>query len=132
MTDLLAYFVSYNYVFEKLPFTIFDYQIPAHIAAFVVSFCISFPLGFFLNKFIVFTNSSLRGRVQLLRYGMAVVASIGLSYVLLRFFVEIIHFYPTPSKAITTVLVAIFSYFSQQYFTFKVKGKNASILEESK
>ena len=91
-------------------------QIGAHIAAFIVSFLISFTYCFIMNKFIVFTTSELRGRVQLFRYGLTVISCIGLNYLFLKLFVEAFGWYATPSKALTTALVAVYSYFTQQYF----------------
>jgi putative flippase GtrA len=119
--DLMAYFVSYNFIFKKQPVPIGDIFIGPHIAAFIVSFLISFPYGFFMNKFIVFTTSELRGRVQFFRYALTVVSCIGLNYLFLKLFVEAFGWYATPSKALTTALVAFYSYFTQQYFSFKVK-----------
>ena len=119
--DLVVYFVSYNFLFHKEPVQIGNIQIGAHIAAFIVSFLISFPYGFIMNKFIVFTTSELRGRVQLFRYGLTVISCIGLNYLFLKLFVEAFGWYATPSKALTTALVAVYSYFTQQYFSFKVK-----------
>ncbi len=121
LVDLICYNIAYYYWFEKMPIVVMHTTIGAHIAAFIVSFCISFPTGFFFNKFIVFTTSELRGLHQLFRYGLSVITSLGLSYVFLKICVEVICLEPTLSKFITTVLVAINSYFMQQYFTFKVK-----------
>lgn len=119
--DLFIYFVSYNYILHKemvqLPF----FDMSPHIAAFFMSFSISFPLGFLLSKYLVFQESNLKGRIQLFRYALLVSSCIVLNYVFLKFFVEICHIYPTPSKAITTAIVAVFSYITQRNFTFKVK-----------
>ncbi len=119
--DLLVYFVSYQFLFHKEPVPIGGIFIGAHIAAFIVSFLISFPYGFLMNKYIVFTSSELRGRVQFFRYGLTVISCIGLNYLFLKLFVEAFGWYATPSKALTTALVAVYSYFTQQYFSFKVK-----------
>lgn len=121
MLDLVVYFISYNYIFHKQPIEIGGITVGAHIAAFVISFLISFPYGFIINKYIVFTTSELRGRIQLFRYGLTVVSCIGLNYLFLKLFVEAFGWFATPSKAITTGLVAVYSYFTQQYFSFKVK-----------
>ncbi len=121
LVDLSVYFISYNYVFLKQPVQFFNLQFAPHIAAFIVSFLISFPMGFTLSKFVVFEKSELRGRVQLFRYILTVISCIGLNYLFLKLFVEGFGWYATPSKAITTLLVAIYSYFTQQYFSFKVK-----------
>ncbi len=87
----------------------------------MISFSISFPMGFALSKYLVFPESNLKGRVQLFRYALLVSMCILLNYVFLKFFVEWCHFYPTPSKVLTTAIVAVFSYISQRNFTFKVK-----------
>jgi len=97
--------------------------ISPHIAAFIMSFCITFPTGFLLNKYITFTQSDLRGHVQLFRYGVTVLMCIILNYLFLKLFVEFFGWYPTISKTITTVIVAIYSYFSQKHYTFKISNK---------
>ncbi|MEZ5018346.1 MAG: GtrA family protein [Flavipsychrobacter sp.] len=119
--DILIYFVAYNFILGKQPVPIGSIAITPHIAAFIISFSISFPLGFGLAKYIVFPESNLKGRVQLFRYALLVCMCILLNYVFLKLFVEYFHWYPTPSKIVTTAIVAVFSYISQRNFTFKVK-----------
>ncbi|HTN44950.1 MAG TPA: GtrA family protein [Flavipsychrobacter sp.] len=119
--DIFIYFISYNFVLQKQPVHTFWITISPHIAAFMISFSISFPLGFLLSKYVVFTESNLKGRIQLFRYIVLVSMCILLNYVFLKFFVEWCGFFPTASKILTTGIVAIFSYISQRNFTFKVK-----------
>ncbi|MFZ9261993.1 MAG: GtrA family protein [Chitinophagaceae bacterium] len=117
--DLFLFFVFYNFVIQKqfvsLPFV----TVSPHIASFLLAFLISFPVGFYLNKTIVFQESYLRGRVQLFRYFLTVCLSLILNYVFLKFFVEKLKFYPTPSKFLTTFFVVGVSYVSQKYFSFR-------------
>lgn len=120
---IVLYAVFYNFVLQKEPIPITDtIKITPHVAAFIMSFCINFPTGFALSKYIVFTQSNLRGRIQLFRYALLVGVCIVLNYVFIKLFVEICGFYPTPSYILTSVIVAVFSYVSQRNFTFKVKG----------
>ena len=121
MLDILIYFIGYHFILEKQPVETPFITISSHIAAFMISFSISFPMGFALSKYLVFPESNLKGRVQLFRYALLVSMCILLNYVFLKFFVEWCHFYPTPSKVLTTAIVAVFSYISQRNFTFKVK-----------
>ena len=130
MLDLIVYFLSYNFIFQKQPVPLGAAHIGAHIAAFGVSFLVSFPYGFFMNKYIVFTSSSLKGRVQFFRYTLIVISCIGLNYIFLKLFVEFFHWYATPSKALTTALVAVYSYISQQLFSFKSHKTNTDFIEE--
>jgi hypothetical protein len=96
--------------------------ISAHIAAFLIVFPITFTSGFILAKYITFKTSELKGRIQLFRYGVTVSGSILLNYVFLKLFVEYLGWYATFSKGITTIIVVIYSYLSQRYFSFKTAG----------
>lgn len=120
--NLLIFFISYNYLFKKevvyLPFSL---AMEPHIAAYVMAFLITFPSGFYLSMFVVFPESHLRRRIQLFRYLLVVLGSLCLNYILLKTFVEVFHWYPTPSMIVNTVLVVTFSYISQRYFSFRTR-----------
>ena len=122
--DILLFFIGYNFIFKKqmveLPFIV----ISPHIAAFLMAFFFSFPTGFFLMRYVVFKESSLKGRVQLFRYFISVCFSLFLNYFFLKIFVEQLHIYPTVSKVIITFIVVGFSYLAQKYFSFKTEKKN--------
>jgi putative flippase GtrA len=81
-------------------------------------------MGFFLMKFVVFTESNTRGRVQLFRYFMVFVSSLVLNYFCLKLFVEYLHIFVMLSQIMTTVIIILFSYLFQKHFTFKVKFHN--------
>jgi putative flippase GtrA len=124
LLDIFLYFIFYNFVLDQQMLDLGIITISPHIAAFMMSFCITFPLGFLLAKYITFTQSVLRGHVQLFRYGVTVAMCIVFNYVFLKLFVEVFRWYPTFSKVVTTVLVAVYSYFSQKHFTFKTVAKD--------
>lgn len=119
LLDISLYFLCYNFVLQK---QIVDLQIVAispHIAAFLIVFPVTFFTGFLLAKYITFTNSDLRGRIQLMRYLLSVSGSIFLNYFFIKLLVEFGGLWPTLSKIITTVIVVIYSYFVQKFYTFK-------------
>jgi len=125
--DIVLYFIMYNFVLHQqmvhLPFV----TITPHIAALFMSLAITFPTGFLLSKYVVFSESNLRGRTQLFRYFMLVSACILLNYVFMKLFVEHLHIYPTISKIFTTFFVVCFSYLTQKKFTFKVKPEKLKL-----
>lgn len=121
MFDLILYFIFYQYVLDKQIVELGIVAISPHIAAFIIVFPITFSTGFLLGKYVTFTASELKGRIQLFRYGLTVAGAILLNYVFLKFFVEYAGIYATPSKAITTILVVIYSYVLQRYFSFKME-----------
>lgn len=118
--DIFLYFITYNFILNKQIVQFGFVAISPHIAAFVFVFPVTFAIGFLLSKYITFTDSTLRGRVQLFRYGLTVFGSIVLNYLLLKLFVEVCEWYPTISKIVTTVIVVGYSYVCQKYFTFKI------------
>jgi len=119
--DIFIYFISYNFVLKKqIVYTPMG-AISPYIAAFLIAFSISFPIGFYLNRYIVFSGSQLKGRIQLLRYLLIVLICIALNYFFIKLFVEQLQVYPTISKIFTTIIVVLFSYLTQKHFTFKIK-----------
>lgn len=122
--DIFLYFYFYNFILRKEVIELGFVAISPHIAAFIMVFPITFTTGFLLAKYITFTSSPIRGRVQLLRYGLTVAGAILLNYILLKLFVEYLFIWPTISKIITTVFVVAYSYFIQRYFTFKTANVN--------
>ncbi|HVB02609.1 MAG TPA: GtrA family protein [Chitinophagaceae bacterium] len=125
LVDISLFFISYHFILHEKMVHLMGFTISPYIAAFLMAFCISFPTGFILSKFIVFTGSVLRGRVQLIRYFMLVGVCILLNYIFLKFFVEWVHLYATVAKIFTTLLVACFSYLTQKHFTFEVNASPA-------
>ena len=87
-------------------------------------FCSSamvFIIGFLLNKYIVFTASNLKGRIQLFRYFLAAMSSLCINYVVLNGLIIYVHLHPVLAQIIATAIVVTISFFMQQYFTFRVK-----------
>ena len=117
--DLFLYFLVYTYILKVRIIDFGFIAISPHIAAFLIVFPITFSTGFIMAKYITFTASILRGRIQLFRYICSVAGSILLNYILLKLFVEWLNIYPVAAKLLTTLVVIIYSYLVQRYFTFK-------------
>lgn len=120
-SSIVAYFVIYNYILHQQDLQIGNYLITAPIVALGLEAIFTFLLGFCMNKYLVFTQSNLRGRVQMFRYATVFGTNIFLNYALMKILVEAFHFYPSIAKGLITIILAVFSYFSQKHFSFKVK-----------
>ena len=119
MLDTILYFAFYNFVFDQQIVDLHFVVMTPHIAAFVFVFPITFSTGFLLTKYLVFPESYLRGRVQLIRYAISVCGAIILHYYALKFFVEIVGLWATPSKILTIVPVTTYSFCVQKFFSFR-------------
>ena len=117
--NILIFFITHNFILQNKILHIGSIAISSHVASFLIAFCITFPIGFYLSMYVVFQGSYLRRRIQLIRYFAVAVICIFLNYVLLKLFVDVWGWYPTPSLMLTTIVVVIFSYISQKHFSFK-------------
>lgn len=117
--DWLLYFLIYNFVLDHRMLHLRFVTLSSHIAALFITFPVTLTSGFLLQKYVTFTESDLRGKVQLYRYSIVVLANLLLNYIGLKLLVDFIGLFPTPSKMIITIITTLFSYFSQKKFTFK-------------
>ena len=120
--DIFLFFISYNFILKKRELVISFITISPPIAAFILGASVSLPIGFYLNRYVVFPQSGLKRRQQLVRYLSVVLVCICLNYIFLKLFVEYFGWYPTIGKIATTCIVVIFSYTTQTFYFFKAKS----------
>lgn len=122
LLGFLIYTLSYKFLFLGEEFNFGFYAFKGHVAALFVSFCITFPIGFFMSKYVVFSDSNIKGRIQLFRYFMVCIFNLALNYLLLKIFVERMHMDAILSQVITIVFVVVFSYLAQRNFSFRASA----------
>jgi putative flippase GtrA len=128
--DIVIYTIAFELIFKRQDLHIAGIDIAAWVPSFMISFSITFPLGFILSRYIVFPESKVQSHVQLFRYFVLVCSCIALNYMFLKFFIGACNFNPILSKVLTTAIVAVFSYFSQRRYTFKVKHHQVVVDED--
>ena len=111
----------YQFVLKQQVVNLGFYVFESYSLALLISSCTVFFIGFLLNKYIVFIASNLKGRIQLFRYFLSFISNLTINYVLLKILVKYLHLHPVMAQVIVTGFVVTLSYFTQQYFTFKVK-----------
>ena len=121
--DTVLYFIFYNFIFSKENVDLSLIVLSPHIASLFVVFPITFVNGFLLNKFIAFSDSNLSSDIQFGRYLLVGIGALVLSYVVLKFLVEVVGVYPTPAKILTLVVTVLYSYLLQSRFSFGVDKK---------
>jgi putative flippase GtrA len=118
---IAIFYIFHEYVFKGKIFDFGFYAMKAHTASNLVSFTITLLVGFLLMKYLVFTGSNLKGRIQLFRYTLSSLTNLVISTLLLKLFVEVLHINAIIAQLITTVIVIAIAYLSQKHFTFKIK-----------
>ncbi|TDQ08566.1 GtrA family protein [Pedobacter metabolipauper] len=124
-TGIVGYYIAFNWILHQkniyVDFPFVPKMISAPVAALLMSTFASFLVGFMLNKYLIFTQSNLKGRIQIFRYAAVVIINFMLNITLLKYMVEGLHFYPSLSQAGITISLALISYFVQKHFSFRVK-----------
>ena len=118
--DCVLYYFIFNYVLHQQAVDFGFFVMRSDWAALTIKFPITLLTGFLLQKYVTFSlaNAS-RGRVQLFRYLQVVIMNLGINYIGLYFFVDILHFYPSIANATNAVITSFFSYFAQKLYTFR-------------
>lgn len=117
--DVVWYFIIYHYIVAERFLNLSFVVVSPHVASLVVVFPITFFTGFWLNRNVAFRSVEMGQGRQLMRYALTVVGSILLNYVCIKLFVEVAAIWPTPAKALTTVVSVAYSYLAGRYFTFR-------------
>lgn len=117
--DVVLYYIFFHFVFQKQDLDLKIVTLSSHVASLFFVYPFTFLSGFLLNKYIAFPDSILKTEIQFSRYFIVSVSGILVSYVALKFFVDLLGFYPTPSRILTIVLSVGYSYFLQNKYTFK-------------
>jgi putative flippase GtrA len=124
--DTVLYFVFYHFVLDKQDLNLYFFVMSPHIASLFFVFPITFLTGFLLNKYITFQDSDLPWKVQMIRYLMVGLGALLVSYLCMKLFVDVLGFYPTPSRFLTIVISVTYSYLMQSKYSFKVKKKKSA------
>lgn len=117
--DTLWYFVIYHYIIAERFIDLGFVLVSPHIASLVVVFPITFFTGFWLNKYVAFRVTDYTKHNRLIRYAFSVLGSIVLNYVSMKLLVEYFMLWPTPSKMLTTLITACYSFLAAKFYTFK-------------
>lgn len=122
--DWILYFLVYNFIIGhdliiiNPSFINSSLTMTPHIASLCIVFPITLLTGFLLNKYVTFTQSSLKSVRQFVRYCLVVALNLAINYFGLKLCVEVWGWYPTPSKMAITILTVVISYLCQKHFSF--------------
>ncbi len=117
----VLFFVFFQFLFQKQTLYIawLDYTLSPYTLSSFLCFIIAFTIGFLLMKYVVFTKSELKGRIQLFRYGLSSLVTWVANWLILKTFIEILYIYPSIANIASSCIVVLISYLIQKNFTFK-------------
>ena len=117
--DAVWYYIIYHFIVREQFIDLGVVVMSPHIAALCIVFPITFFTGFWLNRNVAFRTTHISTLPQLGKYALTIVGSILLNYACMKLFVEVCGVWATPSKILTTLVCAVYSFLAGRYFTFK-------------
>jgi putative flippase GtrA len=94
---------------------------PVHSYTVIAAVCgvVSFLFGFLMMRYVVFTESQLKGRIQFFRYGLSALISATVNWLLIKLMVDTFTWNASLCNVFASLVVVTISYFLQRKFSFK-------------
>jgi putative flippase GtrA len=94
---------------------------PVHSYTVIAAVCgvVSFLFGFMMMRYVVFTESQIKGRIQFFRYGLSALISATVNWLLIKLMVDTFAWNASLCNVFASVVVVTISYFLQRKFSFK-------------
>lgn len=121
IADILIYFITINYVEAQQNVMIFSYRAEVHEFSLLVSYSCGVLINFLITKYAVFSESTVASRRQFFRFALIAFVGFFANYILLRFLIEYLNFYPTLARIISALSLGVASFYIHKFFTFKIK-----------
>ncbi|MDR2937099.1 MAG: GtrA family protein [Rikenellaceae bacterium] len=116
--DIFLFAVMYNFVLRKHNVDLGFVVVSPYVMSNVIVYPITFFTGFWLMNNVALAGSPLSDHAKLFRYLLTSIGAFIMTVACLKFFVEVLHIYPTPAKMLATGVSIVFSYLMQLNFTF--------------
>jgi len=124
VVDVSVYFVAFNFIYEKQDIHLFDLMVlSAPTGSLILSYTCGLLTNFLITKYLVFTESDLRGIHQLARYVLVAILILLLNYLFMSFLIKILDWYPTFSRIVSALTIGLLSFVIHKFYSFRVTVK---------
>ncbi len=121
LIDISVYFIAYNFIYHKQDIHLFNsFLVTAPTAALLLSYTAGLITNFLITKFLVFHESDLETHKQLFRYILVALVILALNYILMRFLIRTLEWYPTIARAFSAISIGVLSFIIHKTFSFRV------------
>lgn len=124
IVDVSVYFISFNFIYQKQDIHVFDlFVLSAPTASLMLSYTCGLITNFLITKYLVFTESDLKGVHQLMRYVLVAIVILFVNYLFMSFLIKQLHWYPTLARIVSALSIGILSFVIHKFYSFKVTRK---------
>lgn len=122
--DVAVYFLAFNFIYQKQDINVFHLvTLSAPTASLILSYTCGLVTNFLITKYLVFTESDLRGIHQLARYILVALFILLLNYLFMSFLIKVLEWYPTLSRVVSALTIGLLSFVIHKFYSFRVSAK---------
>ena len=122
--DVFVYYLSFNHLLKKQDFHIYkSFLITAPILSLMISYSCGLVTNFLISRYFVFPESTIKVHHQFIRYLLVAFGILIANYILMKFLIEILNWYPTLSRGFSALSIGVLSYIIHKSFSFKNADK---------
>jgi putative flippase GtrA len=124
IVDIAAFYILYNYLFTSAHYQVLGYQVTNNNLAFTISFCMGVMVNFLVNRYMVFTESTLSPSRQFLRFISVAFVGYFANLGLLNLYINNLHIYPPVARPAAALSLFVASFFVHKFFSFNLSLRN--------
>ncbi len=124
VVDVSVYFVAFNFIYQKQDIHLFNLVVlSAPTGSLMLSYTCGLITNFLITKYLVFTESDLRGVHQLMRYVLVAVFILFINYLFMSFLIKNLEWFPTIARIVSALTIGILSFIIHKFYSFRVSKK---------
>ena len=124
VVDVTVYFLAFNFIYEKQDIHLFNLvTLSAPTGSLMLSYTCGLMTNFLITKYLVFTESDLRGIHQLARYVMVAMVILLLNYFFMSFLIKVLEWFPTIARIVSAITIGMLSFVIHKFYSFRVTNK---------
>ncbi|GAB2689275.1 hypothetical protein GCM10027037_10030 [Mucilaginibacter koreensis] len=124
IVDIVAFYLLFNYVFTSARYHVLGQNITNNNLAFTISFCMGVVVNFLVNRYMVFTESTLSPSRQFFRFISVAFVGYFANLGLLNLYVDNFHIYPPIARPAAALSLFVASFFVHKFFSFNLSLRN--------
>ena|SRR5688572_25258126 len=122
--DVAVYFLAFNFIYEKQDIHMFNFLVlSAPTGSLILSYTCGLVTNFLITKYLVFTESDLRGIHQLVRYVLVALLVLMLNYFFMSFLIKVLEWFPTIARIVSAITIGFLSFVIHKFYSFRVTSK---------
>lgn len=124
LVDVFAFYLFYHNLFTQKTYHVFGHEWGNYNLSFSISFFMGVVVNFLVNRYMVFTESTLSPAKQFFRFVTVAIVGYFANLWLLNIYIKNVHLYPPVARPAAALSLFVASFFVHKFFSFNLSLRN--------